>query len=140
MAERHETGDKAYRGEVVPYYPGKLPPAPDNDLYLALAQVVEKSNLRSGIGSLTEAIERHPPARAEFYLGLAEAWRNSGQLAKALPLYREAVRRNPKFGVRAAETRIGSQALRTVCGGRRRPATGCFRGTPRTHRRGTNWV
>ena len=97
MAERHETGDKAYRGEVVPYYPGKLPPAPENELYLALAQVVEKSNLTAGIRQLEAAIERHSPARAEFYLGLAEAWRNSGQPAKALPLYREAVRRNPNF-------------------------------------------
>lgn len=97
MAERHETGDKAYRGEVVLYYPAKLPPAPDNDLYLALAQVVEKSNLSRGINRLAEAMERRAPERAEFYLGLAEAWRNNGQLEKALPLYREAVRRSPKF-------------------------------------------
>jgi tetratricopeptide (TPR) repeat protein len=96
-AERHETGNNAYRGEVVLYYPEKLPPAPENDLYLALAQVVENSNLSSGIRRLAEAIERHAPERAEFYLGLAEAWRNSGQLEKALPLYREAIRRNPKF-------------------------------------------
>ena len=97
LAERHETGDKAYRGEVVLYYPEKLPPAPDNDLYLALAQVVDKSNLTGGIGRLAAAIERHAPARAEFYFQLAEAWRNAGQPAKALPLYREAVRRNLQF-------------------------------------------
>ncbi|MBI3683986.1 MAG: tetratricopeptide repeat protein [Acidobacteria bacterium] len=96
-AERHETGNNAYRGEVVLYYPEKLPLTPENNLYLALAQVVEKSNLSGGISRLAEAIERHAPERAEFYLGLAEAWRNSGQLAKALPLYREAVRRDPKF-------------------------------------------
>jgi predicted CXXCH cytochrome family protein len=104
-AERHETGDQAYRGEVVLYYPERLLAARDNDLYLALAQVVEKSNLTGGIKRLAGAIERDAPERAEFYFGLAEAWRsngqssgqNSGQLAKALPLYREAVRRNPKF-------------------------------------------
>ncbi|MBI2686778.1 MAG: tetratricopeptide repeat protein [Acidobacteria bacterium] len=95
IAERHESGDKAYRGEVVLYYPEKLPP-PDNDLYPAVAQVVEKSNLTDGISRLSDAIERHAPQRAEFYYELAEAWRNSGQLAKALPLYREAVQRNPK--------------------------------------------
>ncbi|MBI3208016.1 MAG: tetratricopeptide repeat protein, partial [Candidatus Solibacter usitatus] len=95
-AERHETGDKAYRGEVVLYYPRTLPPAPENNLYLALAQVIEKSNLSGGIGLLAQALERHAPARAEFYLGLAEAWRGSGQMAKALPLYAEAARRDPK--------------------------------------------
>jgi tetratricopeptide (TPR) repeat protein len=107
--ERHETGDNAYRGEVVLYYPEKLPPAPGNDLYLALAQVVDKSNLIAGIGQLAKAIERHPSARADFYLGLADAWRNSGQIEKALPFYREAVRRNPRFSF--GRLRLGS-ALR----------------------------
>ena len=107
--ERHETGDNAFRGEVVLYYPEKLPPAPGNDLYLALAQVVDKSNLIAGIGQLAKAIERHPSARADFYLGLADAWRNSGQIEKALPFYREAVRRNPRFSF--GRLRLGS-ALR----------------------------
>jgi predicted CXXCH cytochrome family protein len=99
MAERHETEGDSYRGEVVPYYPEQLPHTPENDLYLALAQVIQRSNLEPGIAQLTAAIERHPPARAEYYLELAEAWRNNGQLGKALPLYEEAVRRNPKFVV-----------------------------------------
>ncbi len=96
IAERHETDASAYRGEVVPYYS-----IPENDLYPALAQVIEKSNLTAGIKRLTAAIELHSPKGAEFYLQLAEALRNNGQLAKALPLYREAVRRNPKsaFGL-----------------------------------------
>ena len=99
MAERHETDGAAYRGEVVLYYPEEAPRTPENDLYLALAQVIEKSNLSDGIRQLTAAIERYAPKRAEFYFELAEAWRNSGQLGKALPLYQEAVRRNPKFAV-----------------------------------------
>lgn len=101
MPERQETGHKAYRGEVALYYPEKLPRSPENDLYLALAQVIDKSNLSGGISWLATTIQRHPPARAEFYLGLAEAWQNNGQPAKALPLYREAVRRNPRstFGL-----------------------------------------
>jgi FimV-like protein len=97
MAERHETAGNAYRGPVVLYYPEKLPHSAENDLYLAIAQVNQKSNLKDGIAQLTAAIERHPPERAEYYFELAEAWRDSGQLAKALPLYRESVRRNPKF-------------------------------------------
>ncbi len=99
IAERHETGGNAYRGAVVLYYPEKLPHTPENDLYLAIAQVSQRSNLSDGIVQLTAAIERHPPARAEYYFQLAEAWRDRGQLAKALPLYREAVRRNPEFAV-----------------------------------------
>lgn len=94
--ERHEIGDKAYRGEVVLYYPPKLPPTPDNELYLALAQVIDRSNLEAGIRRLTAALARSPGARPEFYLGLAEAWRDAGRLDKAIPLYREAVRRDPQ--------------------------------------------
>jgi predicted CXXCH cytochrome family protein len=99
IVERHETDADSYRGEVVLYYPEQLPHTPENDLYLALAQVIQRSNLERGIAQLTAAIERHPPARAEYYLELAEAWRNNGQLGKALPFYEEAVRRNPKFVV-----------------------------------------
>ena len=96
-AERHESGENAYRGEVRLYYPEKLPATPENSLYLALAQVVDKSNLSAGIERLSSEIKRQPSARPEFYLGMAEAWENSGQPEKALPLFREAVRRNPKF-------------------------------------------
>ena len=97
IAERHETDANAYRGEVVLYYPEELPHTPENDLYLALAQVIEKSNLSAGIMRLTAAIERYSPKGAEYYLELAEAMRNNGQLAQALPFYEEAVRRNPTF-------------------------------------------
>jgi predicted CXXCH cytochrome family protein len=99
MAERHETEGDGYRGEVVLYYPEQLPHTPENDLYLALAQVIQRSNLERGIAQLTAAVEQHPPERAEYCLELAEAWRNNGQLGKALPLYEEAVRRNPKLVV-----------------------------------------
>lgn len=97
MPERHETGNNAYRGPVVPYYPERLPRTPENDLYLAIAQVNQRSNLRDGIAQLAGAIERHAPKRAEYYFELAEAWRDSGDLVKAVPLYRESIRRNPNF-------------------------------------------
>lgn len=96
-AERHETDATAYRGKVVLYYPETLPQTPENDLYLAIAQVVQKSNLKDGIAQLTAAIERYHPERAEYTFELAEALRNNGELAKALPFYREAVQRNPQF-------------------------------------------
>jgi predicted CXXCH cytochrome family protein len=97
--ERRETGVNAYRGPVVLHYPETLAHTPENDLYLAVAQVKQSSNLAQGIMQLTAAIERYSPERAEFYLELAEALESNGQLAKALPVYREAVRRNPKLAV-----------------------------------------
>jgi predicted CXXCH cytochrome family protein len=97
--ERQETGANAYRGPVVPYYPAMLPHTLENDLYLAVAQVKQASNLAHGIEQLTAAIEKYSPQRAEFYLELAEALENNGQLAKAIAVYREAIRRNPKFAL-----------------------------------------
>jgi predicted CXXCH cytochrome family protein len=97
IAERHETESNGYRGPVVLYYPERLPHSAENDLDVAIGQVKQGSNLTDGIAQLAAAIERYKPARAEYYLELAEAWREKGDLAKALPVYREAVRRNPKW-------------------------------------------
>lgn len=97
MPERHETSSNAYRGPVALYYPEELPHTPENDLYRAIAQVNQRSNLSDGIKQLTAAIEHYRPTRAEYYFELAEAWRDSGELAKALPLYKESIHRNPKF-------------------------------------------
>lgn len=88
---RHQSeGD--YQGKVVPYYPKVIP-----DLYLAIAQVIQRSNLTEGIAQLTAAIARQQHQRAEYYFQLAEALRNNAQPEKAIPLYREAIRRNPQF-------------------------------------------
>jgi predicted CXXCH cytochrome family protein len=95
LAERAERQD-VYRGRVVPYYPETLPDTAENNLTLAVAQVIQQSNLTEGIAQLTAAIKKYKPQRAEYYLQLAEALQNNGQLARALPVYREAVRRDPK--------------------------------------------
>jgi predicted CXXCH cytochrome family protein len=99
LAERAEHQD-VYRGEVVPYYPATLPRTPEGELYGAVAQVKQKSNLKAGIARLTAAIARHAPERAEWYQELAEALENDGQLPKALPWYREVVRREPSSAAR----------------------------------------
>ena len=116
MGEKRETEANAYRGEVVPYYPRQAP-----DLYLAIAQVSQKSNLTSGIARLSSAIEAGHPQRAEYYLQLADAWRNAGELQKALPLYEEGVRRNPqslialrKFGAAARSVATLKRALQVA--------------------------
>jgi predicted CXXCH cytochrome family protein len=95
--ERHETGALAYRGPVALYYPESLPPTPENELYLAVAQVKQGSNLAQGIPQLRAALEKHQPSRAEFYLELADAYVASGQIEASLPYYRAAVQRNDQF-------------------------------------------
>jgi len=87
LAEFPERVEK-YRGEVVAY-------GPTDELYLAAAQVIESSNLSSGIGRLSAAIDKLRPDRAEPYLQLADALRVDGQCARALPVYEEARRKDP---------------------------------------------
>jgi FimV-like protein len=87
---------KAYRGEVVPYDPAPAQRQPSDELYLAIAQVVQQSNLTAGIVRLQAAIARSHPARAEYYLQLADALANSGRFAEALPAYQEALQHEPK--------------------------------------------
>jgi tetratricopeptide (TPR) repeat protein len=91
LKEQPETEATAYRGEVAPYYP----PAATDELYLAVAQVTERSNLKAGIPRLESAISKQKPAEARFYFELAEAYWKSGETAKALPWYEEALRRKP---------------------------------------------
>jgi tetratricopeptide (TPR) repeat protein len=93
-AEQRQTDATAYRGEVVLYYPPVLP-KPEDELYLAIAQVSQSSNLSAGIARLSQAIENHP-ASAEYYLQLADAWCNADKCGSALGVYEEAVRRAPK--------------------------------------------
>ncbi len=83
-----------YRGEVVLYYPKTLP-KPEDELYLAIAQVKQKSNLGEGIKRLASAIEKYRPDRVEYYLQLADAWRDNGEPGRAIPVYEEALRRSP---------------------------------------------
>ncbi len=94
--EVRESPASAYRGEVVPYYPAKLA-ATDQEasLYLALAQIVEWSNLKNGLPRLESLIEKYRPRRAEYYADLAEELSTAGEPAKAMPYFEEAVRRAP---------------------------------------------
>ena len=95
--ERPETDAGGYHGEVVPYYPSPLPRTGENDVYIAIAQVSQKSNLAPGIGQLTAAIQKERPQRAEYYLALADTLYNNGQLGKAIPFYEECIRLKPDF-------------------------------------------
>ncbi|HEY7391261.1 MAG TPA: cytochrome c3 family protein, partial [Bryobacteraceae bacterium] len=55
LVERRETNENSYRGQVVPYYPQPFPTGAESDLYLAMAQVSQNSNLKQGIAQLMTA-------------------------------------------------------------------------------------
>jgi predicted CXXCH cytochrome family protein len=93
LAERHDTAETAYRGEVVPYYPER----PAEELYESVAQVSEGSNLEAGIPRLESALARHNPAEGMFYFELAEALWKAGQREKSIAVYRQALARRPNL-------------------------------------------
>ena len=95
--EEAGTNEDDYVGEVALYYPPNLPPTQDNELYLAVAQVIQNSNLKDGIPRLRAAIEKYQPAEGEFYFVMAEAYRNTNQLQLAIPMYQEALERRTDF-------------------------------------------
>lgn len=95
LSENHPTEAKEYHGEVVPYYPSPLPPTGENALYVAVAQVAQKSNLSQGIAQLTAEIEKQHPRLAEFYMALGNALYQSGQADKAAAAYERAARLKP---------------------------------------------
>jgi len=92
LAERREIEPATYRGEVIPYYPASSA----DELYLAIAQVSQGANLTGGIARLQTAINKYKPANAEYYLQLADALCNAGRYAEALPVYEDALRREPE--------------------------------------------
>ncbi|MBI3281259.1 MAG: tetratricopeptide repeat protein [Acidobacteria bacterium] len=106
IAEKHETELTAYRGEVVPYYPKQI-----DELYLAVAQVSEGSNLKGGIPRLEAALAKYKPQPAQFYFDLAEAYWKNNEPAKAVPYYEAALLRQPSH---SAAIRNCAVALRRL--------------------------
>ncbi len=97
MNEHHEAEVTNYEGEAVLDYPRHLPATPENRLYMAIAQVRDKSNLNKGIPQLASILTTQHPVNPEPYLELAEALKSAGQLRKAVPLYEESLRRDPQY-------------------------------------------
>lgn len=97
LQEVHDDEENPYQGEVVLYYPPELPRTPVNELYLAVAQVKDRANLGDGIRRLERAIRRHRPERGEFYFELAEAYRNTEQIERAITMYEAALDHKPGF-------------------------------------------
>ncbi len=95
--ERHEVEGVSYQGEVALYYPKTLPDSADRDLYIALAQVVQKSNLKEGIPLLESALAKHKPSSPDFYFELAQVYLKTDRRAEAITGYQRALDRNPAF-------------------------------------------
>lgn len=94
-AENFENG--TYRGEVVPYYPTTLPSVPEIELYLALAQVVQGSNLEAGVTRLQQAIDTYAPERPEFYYELGRAHARLANYDAAIQWSQAALQRDASF-------------------------------------------
>lgn len=89
---------ESYRGAVKLYYPESPANDPEAELYEAVAQVRDQSNLAGGIPHLERAIRENEPRTGFFHFELAEALRHAGRPVEAAAGYREALRRT---GVRA---------------------------------------
>ena len=97
LAPRAEPDSYEYRGEVALYYPPQLESTPENELYLALAQVQQGANLASGIPRLERAIEQHRPTRPDLYYELARAYARTSNFAAVVRWCEEALSRDGTF-------------------------------------------
>lgn len=110
MAPLRERHGIAYRGEVTLYYPPSLVNEADRELYLAVAQVAQQSNLGAGLPRLEAAVRRYRPERAEFYVDLALAYTSAGENGKAIAAYRQALEKDANSA--AALRGLGSALVR----------------------------
>ena len=103
--ERSTLAETAFRGEVVPYYPRTLA-GPKEELYRALAQTAQGSNLAAGISRLRSEIGQHDPFEAGFYFELGSALDERGDLKEAATWFERATGKEPAFVL--AWIRLGS--------------------------------
>ncbi len=96
IEETTEGPGDVYHGPVEPYYPAQIGSDPEDQLYLAVAQVTQGANLQAGTERLRALIEQYKPEQADFYFQLAEAYWSQQKLDEALPWYQQAVQRDPK--------------------------------------------
>jgi predicted CXXCH cytochrome family protein len=95
--ELHDTVANSYRGKVQLYYPAVIPATAENEMYLAIAQIRDRSNLAEGLPRLEAALRSLQPKIPEPYFELATAYQAAGQTERAMAAYREALRVDPKY-------------------------------------------
>lgn len=88
------------------YYPPQLPPTPESELYLAVADVKDGSQGEKGIERLRSALLTSPNAAPEFYFELAHAYGKAGNRDAAIHWYEEALRRRPVYPAASKELAV----------------------------------
>lgn len=93
---------RPYRGEVVRYLSGlasgaSAEAAAAGELYWAIAQVKEKSNLQAGLAKLGAAVEQQKPTSPEPWVELALAQMEMGDLEAAKQGLRRALELDPEL-------------------------------------------
>jgi tetratricopeptide (TPR) repeat protein len=109
LAERQEipeTSANAYHGQVNRYRLDREGPSPDDDLYNALAQVIDSSNLEAGIPQLEQAIQSQHPEQPNFFIELGDAMRHAENFSGAISAYRKALMLDPLSS--RAQRRLGA--------------------------------
>jgi len=97
LPERQETETNRYQGPVVLYYPAPSQLRPEDELYVAVAQVKQSNNLREGIPRLAAALKQFTNAPAEVHFERAEAYARTGQINEAIRSYRTTIERKSDF-------------------------------------------
>jgi predicted CXXCH cytochrome family protein len=80
---------------IFPYYPPQLPRTPEDELYIATAEVKHGSAM--GLAHLQSAILKDSPVEPDFYFELGDGYSRAGQQDEAIHWYDEALRRKPGF-------------------------------------------
>jgi Flp pilus assembly protein TadD len=98
LADRQEVPDTPayeYRGPVKRYSLDRQGGAPDDALYDAAAQVIDGSNLQTGIPALAELLRTRHPNQPNFSIELGDAMRHTGDHTGAIAAYRQALALDP---------------------------------------------
>ena len=120
IPERQEFDENRYRGEVVPYYPSPLPRTAENALYMAVAQVEQRSNLAKGLpGSRRRSSKRslRGPSFSSSLVRRGWALANRSTLLEPLRKRSGASRaRQPRCSILPMRSpRRGSRSARSGC-------------------------
>ena len=86
-----------YRGEVALYYPSRKPATVEEELYLAVAQVKDRVNLKHGLVRLQSLLRKHEPTRPEFAFELGEGFRAVARWDAAIRSHQDSLAQAPSF-------------------------------------------
>lgn len=122
LAQRSEDTAR-YTGPVVRYLLDGERPRPDDALYNAVSQVIDKSNVSLGVPMLAAILAEQKPSEPNFYIELGDAQHEQGDLNGAIASFREALRLDPqssraarRLGVALGSTGDYTEALSVLSG------------------------